>query len=785
MKEKWKLVATVVLAAFLGLAGCEGDDGSPGAAGPTGPEGPTGPAGPEGPPGDDAAITPVESCAVCHDAGAYADAAENHIVFGLGTFDNLLISDDGTDVTLDFTLAVDGAPAVGAEYYRSYCGDGTDRVTFKGRSDPIPPGTFSSDGAGGYSIILLDAVAQCLTTSPNSRFLAILQFGEEELELVAYGDYPDAIGLAGLASNQSCVACHGESGEVGRFAPDNRGGHYSAPMTVDACVVCHRRDDPATPEDDRPSYGQLAEIIHGIHNSHNFPDGEFLSRRDTVYDVTYPTYMTNCSVCHSDSDVVPAAGVSALEAANAMPVSGAACFTCHGGIDGFAFEGGLEFHLTIPNPETADCGQCHNGGTAGADVAYYHNGLITERDGIIFDGVDTSVAEGAKFDWQITSVVDDGVELAISWTASYDGVGVDPCNATAGAGAPVFFADGNGNLSILRNYAQGGDYILGVRPDRAGQPGGQVGVSVDNTTCSGGVATTVVPVEETDAMYGRVAIQGKPRVPIVQPANDDRAADLTAEFGDLMPVRAFTPTFDWTVGDGAPAPARRAVVDSGECLQCHVGSMYQHGGNRVDNVDMCYLCHNTAANDQYVRVDEFGVDASEAYDGRAGQNFGMKEMLHAVHSAGETTAPIVIYRGRGIYAWAGDESQLFNWPGAGSDLPVFGSDDGAGNPVLENHTFHSPTYPRALNQCGACHVDGFAVLPSALDAMASTVETGEPPFGDQVNDVLEGAQTSSCVTCHRSGDPSIEAAIKAHAYQNSWTPQEFPEGRETIIDAVR
>ncbi|NGP51941.1 hypothetical protein, partial [Thioalkalivibrio sp. XN8] len=87
----------------------------------------------------------------------------------------------------------------------------------------------------------------------------------------------------------------------------------------------------------------------------------------------------------------------------------------------------------------------------------------------------------------------------------------------------------------------------------------------------------------------------------------------------------------------------------------HVGSMYQHGGNRVDNVDMCYLCHNSAANDQFVRAD-MNVDPSDAYDGRAGQNIGMKEMLHAVHSAGATTAPIVIYRGRGIYGWAGDVS---------------------------------------------------------------------------------------------------------------------------------
>ncbi|NGP52717.1 hypothetical protein, partial [Thioalkalivibrio sp. XN8] len=101
------------------------------------------------------------------------------------------------------------------------------------------------------------------------------------------------------------------------------------------------------------------------------------------------------------------------------------------------------------------------------------------------------------------------------------------------------------------------------------------------------------------------------------------------------------------------------------------------------------------------------------------QNFGMKEMLHAVHSAGATTAPIVIYRGRGIYAWAGDESQLFNWPGSGR-FPVFGSDDGAGNPVEQNHTFASPTYPRALNACYACHVPGFDILPGADVAMAST-----------------------------------------------------------------
>ena len=67
--------------------------------------------------------------------------------------------------------------------------------------------------------------------------------------------------------------------------------------------------------------------------------------------------------------------------------------------------------------------------------------------------------------------------------------------------------------------------------------------------------------------------------------------------------------------------------------------------------------------------------------------------------------------------------------------------------------------------------------------MASTVEAGDAPFGDRLNDVLEGVTASSCMTCHRSGVSGEEAALKRHAYENGWTPQAFPEGRQSIIDA--
>jgi OmcA/MtrC family decaheme c-type cytochrome len=534
-------------------------------------------------------------------------------------------------------------------------------------------------------------------------------------------------------------------------------------MSAEACVVCHRPDNPATPDDEEPSYMRLVRVVHGIHNSHNFPDGEFVTDRDNVYNITYPTYMTNCSVCHSDSTIVPATGGSALAAANAMPVSGPGCFTCHGSMASWDFTT-QPFHLDIPDPLTANCQACHtdpaNGGFARVTVAEFHNGATTGRGGIIFNGVDTSVTEGAKFDWEITGIVDDGTNLAISWQASYDGVGVDPCNATVGPGAPLFHGDGNGNLSMLRNYAQGDDFILGQSTSAPGQAL-SVNVTVDNTACVGGVATTTIPVDVVGAERGIVALQGKPRVVSVL----DPAA--------TMSVRAKTPTYEWLVGDGSqPVAMRRDIVDTGECLKCHVGSLYQHGGNRVDNVGMCILCHNSASNEKSVRVG-MGVDASEAYDGKVGETFEMKTMLHRIHSSGTPgLPPYVIYRNRGIYGFATDASLLPNWPGTGQQV-VFGSND-----VTTNHNFHTPTYPRALNACAACHVPNLATQPDQTQAMAATVDAGSDVWENQLDDVLQGAATTACITCH------ADSASKGHAYQNSWEPQEFPEGRKTIIDAA-
>ena len=789
----WSVLVMSALA--FAMAGCEGDTGPQGAAGADGADGLD---GQDGQDGTGAGITPLESCGVCHSDGSFASAPAAHEVFDIGSFADFAVAPDATvpaDLVISFSVTVDGALATDATFRRAYVSDGTVRTSLTDRvtgdpGDPtaVPPeppvpisAFFVNNGDGTYSLTIEGGETEFGGT--NSRYLVVVLNGLNDLEVAAVGDYPAAIPLAGMASNEACIGCHGDSGEVGRFDPTNRGGHYSAPMSAEACVVCHRPDDPATPgEDEEPSYMQFFRVVHGIHAAHTFPNEEFVSDRDNAYHTTYPTYMSNCSVCHSDGTIVPGPGVTALAAANAMPVSGRGCLSCHGAMENDYWDfTGLEFHLTnIPDPNTFDCAAgCHEPGGLATEkivVAEFHNGLTTGRGGIIWDGVDTSVTEGAKFDWQITGIVDDGVNLAISWIASYDGVGVDPCNATAGPGAPTFHASGDGNLSMLRNYAQGDDFILGMSTSAPGQAL-SVNVDTTNTACAGGIATTTIPVDLVTAERGIVALQGKPRV--VDPVDPA----LTTR------VRAKTPTYEWIVGDGAaPLETRRNVADNGECLKCHVGSLYQHGGNRVDNVGMCILCHNSASNEKSVRVG-IGVDSSEAYDGQVGETFEMKTMLHRIHSAGtDGSPPYVIYRNRGIYGFATDDSLLPNWPGTGPQV-VYGSDfatDGTPGDAVINHNFHTPTFPRALNACTACHTPDFAVIPDQAKAMAATTDAGNEAcapgtaceWDDQLDDTLQGASTTACITCH------ADSASKGHAYQNSWNPQVFPEGRQTIIDAA-
>ncbi len=537
-----------------------------------------------------------------------------------------------------------------------------------------------------------------------------------------------------------------------------------------------------------------------------------------IVSATYPTYMTNCSVCHTESS-------GALATVNDMPVTGPGCFSCHESMESWEFDSALAFHESYT--AATNCQSCHTAGVAPATVTDFHNGLETERVGIIYDGVDKSVTEGQKFTWKIDSVVDDKTNLKITWSATFDAdgsgpnpaVAVNPCNTTATTSAPVLFpygpnTAGEGTTSMLRSYAQGDDYVLG----QATAPGqaSAVNLSTTNTVCAANVATTTIPVDAAipAGTRGIVALQGKWQLPV--------PAGMSTEHWTypLMFVRVPTPTYEFVVGTGAAATPRRVVADTKECLGCHVGSLYQHGNTRVDNVTMCIICHNSASSDQNNRT-LMGVTASEAYDGNVGKTYEFKTMLHAIHSAGEDLAPYVIYRTRGIYAWTAEGSTLANWtagtacavaspippattpaasvvlnpttPPAGTQFStrgniVYGASTNADGTyptvACQTHNLYHPTYPRDLKQCSGCHVATFATIPDQAKAVATTLDAGAIDSGtgtsavwkNQLDDTLQGASAAACTSCHQTTD------ARGHAYQNGWTPQTFENGRQTVLD---
>jgi len=551
------------------------------------------------------------------------------------------------------------------------------------------------------------------------------------------------------------------------------------------------------------------------------PDGAFelvLGTRTYTWETTYPTYMTNCSVCHGTG--------AGLDAANAMPPSYTGCLSCHGAMESFGFEAG-DFHLGAN--ESTNCLNCHQQ-LLPDTVAEFHNGLETERVGIIWDGEDKSVSEGKRFTWKIDNIVDDGTNLAISWSATFDGNPINPCNTTPSATAPVVFpfgpnTAGEGSLSMLRSYVQGDDYVLG----KASGPGqaGAVSLSTTNTVCSGTVATTTIPVDTGVAAgtRGVVALQGKWQVPVPDGFEDSLHA---AEWPyPLMFVRVPTPVEEWIVGSSglvAKADQRRGIADTEQCLKCHVGSLYQHGNTRVDNVTMCVLCHNSASSDQNNRV-TMGVDQSEAYDGRVGQTYEFKTLLHALHTVANAALnpaekSTVIYRTRGIYAWAPEGVTPPSWdaaaacqvvspipdapagtPAAFVDLAPFDAippnmrvttvgnivngaktnDDGTYPTVTcQTHNLYHPTYPRAANDCAACHLSTFDDwMVDQTKGVATTLDAGTLPWNNQLDDVLQGANTAACTSCHQ------RAPAAGHANQNGWVPSVFPNGRQTIIDAAK
>lgn len=793
MNQSMKRLGGILFAGLLALAGCAGSDGKDGAPGQNGTNGLP---GDDGQPGADL-LPKLAGEVVVSNVTATAPAAS-----GVTVSFNVKVAGINRD---DFTTAK------GAYYHwedptmASTMASGGVVYPVKNEFRRTAPASYTvaANGDGNYTVTLAPPIAPfaAAPTAANARYLVTLGTADG---LVATALAKAAGSTRNLISDKACQNCHG--------AYVFREGHHGQnPTGGSACVVCHTRFDSQS----RGMGGdRFYSYVHGIHNSHNMPERADLdpspantvlkpagvyARNDSTntsnwFSVGFPGFTNNCSTCHDTAE--------GLALVAAPPVNRSTCFSCHDSFEGFPWTGTAASwkttHLNLT--ATANCGQCHDGTTAPATAAEFHNGLKTERSGLLWDGQDQSVVIGKKLKMQITGVsYDPGAltTLAVSWTAAWEPVApatvatpVNPCNTDVAVG-PIFHAGGSANaatgkiaqnLSLLRAYAQGDDWVANLSTTSPGQPNA-VNLSTSNTTCVGNVATTRVKAETTTATRGQVALQGKPQVTF-DPA--------TATSNQVIQIRAQTPVREFKVADGSlPTAQRRQIVSVDKCNACHLGSLYQHGGNRVDRVELCIMCHNPASNEKQNRVG-MGVDINEAYDGKLGQTYDLKTLVHSIHSAGETGVPLVYYRSNGIYLF-GNKATLAattNWPdptGATTSAIVYGSSPA----TTRTHNFIEVHYPRALNDCAACHVnDSDKSLPDPTKSMAVTAEDAGSIDADaanvgwrnQLDDVLVGPVAQSCLTCHQSSVGWENVWFQTHAYENGFAPSTTAGGRQDFID---
>ncbi len=711
-----------------------------------------------------AAAPNSESCAVCH-----SDVGSLHVgatVTGDYAVENVTIAPGTDPATLDikFNVTLNGANVTDFTVRRAYAH--TEDPTFVGDVTPIDRSknmrisisatalTLSVDGTTGVYTVNIPADDGATPATPfvyaDATYLLQLEnaAGLRPIVVAENGTPP----LRDLVDQNGCVSCHGDY----VFASS----HYT--VASQYCQVCHVRNDrdfyianqlPDSTWDTTTNAGDggnLPIYVHGVHNSHNMPLGEAYFHNEP-WSVGYPSDMRNCVTCHSTD--------AQRDAAVTAPVSFYLCMSCHQNWDGFVHghddpggtyaAGDPIFSPTDWHRDTnltTDCNTCHKLIPTKDEAGEFHTDMQSNdaHYNSFYKGVDISFANEDNISFEVTGVTVTGSDVTFTWTAAMNGAPVNPCNTDVTTG-PDF-----SSIGAYLAYAKGDDWVNELVGTSPGQPASARNLFTSlSTTCDANVATTTGLVLNSNATARAVlALGGKPKATY--------AAANEAYF-----VRVPSPTYAFNTVDGTSATARRDIVDSTKCTGCHQGTMYQHGGDRIDNAQLCVICHNPGSSDKNNRLDRYqivnaagSVDTSKTYDGRNSESYDLRNLLHSIHSVGNgvnQADPFVIYRSRGIYAFVNDTTaQPAGWPADGQT--IYGSTNGS----TITHNWTVIHYPKPVNDCEACHNPGTYDAADQTKAVALTDDAGTNwPY--QSDDIVIGPTAAACTSCHDS------AAVRSHA----------------------
>lgn len=505
------------------------------------------------------------------------------------------------------------------------------------------------------------------------------------------------------------------------------------------CVVCH---NPQLPSAD------LKVFIHRIHYSSNLPSVRagrpYTLAGEDYSDTTLPLEVKNCRKCHNGE---PTAANPTAQGNNWRDApSREACGSCHDNIDWAAQPPAPNAHFGGGQANNRLCTLCHGSGSLAPVERVHLTDNATPNNPQVPVGL-------SNFSYDIRSVSVDGAGHPIVAFRVMRNTGSGPValdlSGTALPAAPVT----TGGPSFLIAYAlpqdgvaQPGEYTQAGRS--AAQP-----LSVSLASLRAGTAGTVTA---TTGGYYLATFSGANAFPV---GAQMRAVALQGYFSENLPSdnpdrgaigRHTVSVIRGVTGDRT----RRVIVDNNKCANCHE-LLEGHGGNRVQNIAVCVVCHNPnlstsgrAANpaqmaDQAAGIGNPSAEAREAAIAtiaahgsnpltypEATNNF--KDMIHGIHGSGSRSNNYVFVRDRGTSG-------------------------------VYNYDWSDVTYPNIDGNCLSCHLPNTYRVGVTASSLATTERTTTGNAGEirteilaaraslpNATDLVTSPQTASCLGCHDS-----------------------------------
>jgi len=551
-----------------------------------------------------------------------------------------------------------------------------------------------------------------------------------------------------VVTDGACNACH-EKGEA--IAHGSR-------FRAEFCVLCH---NPTLADD-----GNLVRLVHKIHNPGQTDNIVIGARSWDFTEVTYPQAINNCTTCHKGTDpywntrpnqeacgachaisfsTPPPAGKTLHSGGDQADNSG--CFFCHSSTKIKGYHAAKEGAPPTPNNPTV-------AGSLATFEYFIDNVFIVNVGGDNVAQVRFWIKKNGAFidlsTWaQVNPPVDNtyslpgftgGPSFLVAYAKAQDSLNLNPRDYNnLGNGIPAPVTSAGQPVSI------GLDGIVRARGSNAltGSPS-----MYTATLRNGGSSYNQNAKFPAGAQMRSVALQGY----FTQiNGGTDAAGNALAGVGRHTVAFAFSGAYDNTTGTlGSRDAVRRTVVKSWYdpttgnpvgCLECH--EVFEgHGGNRVNNVQVCVMCHNPSLTTSGRTSPNPTTPPAGFYPGNVlttdpttwpETTNNMKEMIHGIHSASMRVTPFIDIRNRGTSG-------------------VFFYD------------FAEVTYPGDLSHCTKCHISDTYKADLPVNLLYTTTKepvanggtdnatniTAARFTAPNATDLVNSPSVSACGYCHNT-----------------------------------